>query len=298
MTAGDWTRRDFFRFSAATGAVAIGGPALLSACSEVEGGGTLDQLKKDGKIKAGIAVESPYGYKDASGKETGEAAEVGRAVFKAMGIGNVEFSFEDFDSLIQGLNAKKFDVVMAGMNIKKERCENAAFSIPDYSALTAFLVKKGNPKGIRTYDDVKAKGAKLAVLSGAVEKGYATSSGVPEGQITTLPKQDDMLRSVIDGRVDCASLTDISLKDLVKNNPNSDVDVTEGFDPVISGKKIVSAGAFVFRKDSNELREAFNKELKTLHENGEWVKITAPFGFTAANLPKPDVTTDRLCSEG
>ncbi|RSM78825.1 ectoine/hydroxyectoine ABC transporter substrate-binding protein EhuB [Amycolatopsis sp. WAC 01375] len=296
MARGEWSRREFFRRSAVLGAVTIGGPVLLSACTTTTSGNALEAAKSSKKIKIGIANEAPYGFTDQGGKVTGEAPEVARAVFKAMGIDNVEAEAVSFDQLIPGLNARKYDIVAAGMNIKKERCDAAAFSIPDYSALTALLVPKGNPQQVLKFEDIAAKKVKVAVLSAAVEKGYATDSGVAEDQIVTLDSQDNMLRAVTDGRVYCAALTDISLKDVLSKSPGAAAEVTPGFDPIKDGKPVVSAGAFVFRKDDNPLREAFNAELKKLQDSGEWTKIVTPFGFTAANLPKPDVTTEKLCA--
>ncbi|MBB5852447.1 ectoine/hydroxyectoine ABC transporter substrate-binding protein EhuB [Amycolatopsis umgeniensis] len=296
MAHGEWSRREFFRRSAVLGAVTIGGPVLLSACTSTSSGDALQAAKDAKKIKIGIANEAPYGFTDQSGKVTGEAPEVARAVFKAMGIDNVEASAVSFDQLIPALNARQYDIVAAGMNIKKERCDAAAFSIPDYSALTALLVPKGNPQQILKFEDIAAKKVKVAVLSAAVEKGYATDSGVAEDQIVTLDSQDNMLRAVTDGRVYCAALTDISLKDVLAKNAGAAAEVTPGFDPIKNGQPVVSAGAFVFRKDDNPLREAFNAELKKLHDSGEWTKIVTPFGFSADNLPKTDVTTEKLCA--
>lgn len=296
MTHGEWSRREFFRRSAVLGAVTIGGPVLLSACTSTSSGDALQAAKDSKKIKIGIANEAPYGFTDQAGKVTGEAPEVARAVFKAMGIDNVEASAVSFDQLIPALNARQYDIVAAGMNIKKERCDAAAFSIPDYSALTALLVPKGNPQQILKFEDIAAKKVKVAVLSAAVEKGYATDSGVAEDQIVTLDSQDNMLRAVTDGRVYCAALTDISLKDVLLKNPGAAAEVTPGFDPIKNGQPVISAGAFVFRKDDNPLREAFNAELKKLHDSGEWTRIVTPFGFSADNLPKAEVTTEKLCA--
>ncbi len=296
MEHGEWSRRDFFRRSALLGAVTIGGPVLLSACTSTSSGDALQAAKDSKKIKIGIANEAPYGFTDQSGKVTGEAPEVARAVFKAMGIDNVEASAVSFDQLIPALNAKQYDIVAAGMNIKKQRCDAAAFSIPDYSALTALLVPTGNPQQVLKFEDVAAKKVKMAVLSAAVEKDFALDSGVAEDQIVTLDTQDNMLRAVTDGRVYCAALTDISLKDVLKKNAGAAAEVTPGFDPIKDGQPVISAGAFVFRKDDNPLREAFNAELKKLHDSGEWTRIVTPFGFSEANLPKPDVTTEKLCA--
>jgi polar amino acid transport system substrate-binding protein len=275
---------------------AIGGPALLAACQSTSSGDTLTAAQNAKAIKIGIANEAPYGYADSSGNTTGEAPEVAKAAFKALGIDNVQASVVPFDQLIPALNAKQFDVVAAGMNITPTRCKAALFSDPDYSALTALLVPKGNPQGALTLQDVAAKKLKVAVLSAAVEKGYATGAGVSEDQIETLDTQDNMLRAVTTGRVYCAALTDISLKYLAKQNPNAGVEVTPGFTPTDNGQPVVSAGGFVFRQGDTSLRDAFNGQLKTLHSNGQWLQIAAPFGFDQSNLPKPDLTTDKLCA--
>ncbi|GLY65264.1 ectoine/hydroxyectoine ABC transporter substrate-binding protein EhuB [Amycolatopsis taiwanensis] len=292
MAHGEWTRRDLFKWSAFAGAAVV----TLAACESTSSGDTLKTAQDSKTIKIGIANESPYGFADSSGKTTGEAPEVAKAVFKALGIDNVQASVVPFDQLIPALNAKQFDVVSAGMNITPERCKAALFSNPDYSAMTALLVPAGNPQGVKTLQDVAAKGLNVAVLSGAVEKGYATDAGVPEGNITTLDTQDNMLRSVTAGRVYCAALTDISLKWLVKQNPGSGVEVTEGFTPVDKGKPVVSAGGFVFRKDDTSLQQAFNTQLANLHSSGQWLTIASPFGFTEANVPSPSLTTEQLCA--
>jgi polar amino acid transport system substrate-binding protein len=296
-----WSRRDFFRRAAVAGAVAVGGPVLLSACTSTNSGGsgasgTLATARQNGTIKVGIAGEAPYGFTDNTGKVTGESVEVGRAVMKALGINDLQATQVSFDSLIPGLNANQFDMVTAGMFINPSRCASAAFSEPDYTAPTAFLVPTGNPKGVATFDDVKNKNLRLAVLSGAVEQGYAQKAGVPDGQIQVFDTQNTLLQAVATDRADAAALTNISLNDVVKKNPGSAVEVTDGFFPTVDGKPTVSAGAFVFRKADTDFVDAFNAELRKLHDGGQWLTIAEPFGFSDDNIPGPDVTTASLCA--
>ncbi len=302
MVTENWTRRELLRRAATVGAAAVGGATVLSACQETGGGGgqnALQAAKQKDSIRVGIANEQPYGFADASGNVTGEAPEVAREVFKAMGISGMQAQVVPFDQLIPGLNARQFDVVSAGMFITPERCGQAAFSIPDYTAKTALLVREGNPKNLQNFDDVAKQDASIAVLSGAVEKGYAEAAGVSGGQITTLDNQDNMLRAVATGRVDCAALTDISLQWLVKQNPGQPVAVSDSFTPKDEqGQEIVTAGGFVFRKPDNALREAFNGELRKLHESGRWLEIAKQFGFTEANVPPEDLATQELCESG
>jgi polar amino acid transport system substrate-binding protein len=300
MAMGNWTRRDFFRFSAVTGAAAIGGPALLTACSEVATtgsgeGGTLDRIREAGTIKVGIAGEVPYGYTE-DGKVTGEAPEVAKAVFKAMGIDNVEAEQVEFKQLIPALNASQYDMVAAGMAIFPERCAEAAFSSVDYVTPTAFMVPKGNPQGVATFDDVKAKGLTVAVLTGTIEQQVAEATGIPSGNIQPYAGQAELFQALVNQRAYCGALTDISLNDLMKNNPDAPMEVTEGFVPEIDGKEQIQAGGFVFRKGEDDLLDAFNAELTKLHDSGEWLKIVEPFGFTEDNVPPDDVNTENLCA--
>ncbi|MGH3436612.1 MAG: ectoine/hydroxyectoine ABC transporter substrate-binding protein EhuB [Sciscionella sp.] len=274
---------------------------LLSACTSTSSGGggggggsLLDQLKKQGSINIGVAGEVPYGYID-NGKVTGEAPEVARAIFKKLGIDKVQAKQVSFKQLIPALNAKQFDMVCAGMDITAPRCKNAQFSIPDYSVPVSLLVPKGNPKNVVTFKDVIAKKVKIAVETGAVEKDYATKVGVPESQILTFGSPDDLLSAVTSKRAYAGVLTSISIQTLVKKNPSAPVEAAKGFKPVINGHAIAETGGFTFRKDESALVDAFNKQLKQLHESGEWLKIVTPFGFTKDNLPIPGLTTQKLC---
>lgn len=300
MASDHLTRRDLFRRGAAMGAVALGGPVLLSACSERPetgsgAGGTLQRIKDAKKVKIGIAGEVPFGFTE-GGKVTGEAPEVAKAVFKALGVPEVAAEQVEFAQLIPALTASKYDMVAAGMAILPERCSQAAFSNVDYVTPTAFIVPKGNPKGLKSFDDVKAKGATIAVLSGTIEQNVAAKTGIPNDKIQPYAGQPDIFNAMKTNRADCGALTDISLRQLLKDNPDAPFEVTDGFVPKLDGKDQIQAGGFVFRKKETDLLDAFNEQLDKLHESGEWLKIVAPFSFTKDNLPPADVTTDKLCA--
>lgn len=291
------TRRNFLRVGKATGALALSALLVLTGCSRVPEsgeGGTLQRVKDANSIKIGIAGEVPYGY-TADGEVTGEAPEVAKAVFNAMGIENVDATQVEFSQLIPALNAGQFDMVAAGMAILPARCDNAQFSAVDYVTPTALLVPTGNPEQINNFDDIKAKGVKLAVLSGTVEEAVAHDLGIRAGDIQPYEGQPEMLQALLDGRAYAGALTDISLRRMLADNPTAPLEVTEGFVPVVNGQKQIQAGGFVFRKGDDPLVEEFNAELDKLHDSGQWLEIVEPFGFTEDNLPPDDLTTAQLC---
>lgn len=291
----DWSRRDFLKRGGLTAGL-LTMPGLLAACGDDDaaGGGALEALRSQGRITVGIAGEKPYAYLE-GGDLTGMDPSVQKVIWGNLGIDNVEAQQVDFDGLIPGLVARRFDVVAAGMFITPERCGQAAFSEPMYCAPNAFLVPPGNPDNISDFKSVADAGIKLGVLGGAVEGIFAEESGVESGNIVEVPSNRDGLLSLEQGRIGAFGLTSITLKDILKDNPDTDVELTEPFTPVIDGKEQLGCGGAVFRKRDNDLRRAFNKELAKLKESGELLKIIKPFGFGPETTPPDDVTTARLC---
>lgn len=208
------SRRGFLNRSAAVGGLLVV-PGLLSACSKTDAGsadgaGALDKLRKQGFVRVAYANEAPYGYLE--GKQLkGEAPTLHREIFKALGVDELKPTLSEWDGLIPGLQAGKYDVV-SGMAITPERCANAIFSEPEFISPTALMVKKGNPKKVTDLASAKAAGITVGVMSGAVEGKYAEGAGIPKDKIKTLQKPQDGADAVKGGRIDAFLLTGISLQ--------------------------------------------------------------------------------------
>ena len=292
------TGREPFRKAAAVGVVAALG--LLGACTQTEpgtgastdGGSTLERVKEENTIRVGFANEPPYSYRE-GGELVGEAPAVHGYIFEQLGVETLEPNLFEFGSLIQALNSERVDVVTAGMFITPERCEQADFSNPEYVATTALLVKKGNPMGLSDYASVAESGATLAVMNGAVEVDQAKGNDVAQNQLQIVPDQQAGLDAVKSGRADAFALTSLSLRTLAERD--NSVEVAEAFVPVVDGEEQIGAGAAVFRQGDDELREAFNAELRKILESGKWLELVEPYGFTEAEKPDPDLTAEELC---
>ncbi|MGH3716531.1 MAG: ectoine/hydroxyectoine ABC transporter substrate-binding protein EhuB [Micromonosporaceae bacterium] len=283
------------------GAVALGGPAVLSACGVGGGEGgtgaaavTYDEAKKTKNIKVGFANEAPWAFLDEKGELTGYAPAVAREVLKGLGIEKLEGVVTDFNKLIDTLNAKQYAMVAAGMFINPERCQKSAFAIPDYQVGSAFMVPKGNPKKITRFEDITKAKTKIATLAGAVENDYAKKAGVPSSLIQPMDKQDDILRAVKAGDVYGAAILDVTAAWLVKNSPDAGLEVTESFN-FTEGQPDV--GTFNFRTDDTKFLKDFNAELKKLHESGKWLELAEPFGLTEPNDTKGELTAEEFCKQ-
>jgi polar amino acid transport system substrate-binding protein len=261
-------------------------------------GNTLAEIQESGTVTVGIAGEAPYSFQE-GGKPTGATIAMHEKIFSELGVENVEALLVDWDALIPGLNAGRFDVVSAGMSILPERCEQAAFSDPEIMYTTALMVQEGNPKNLTDLDSVVAaeeggEDIKLAVLSGGIEAGYADKLGL---DVQSVGNAQDGMDTVAAGRADAFAMTAISLNWLADKNPDAGVEVTQPFVQVIDGVEQIGAGATVFRQGDTELLEAYNAELAKITESEEtYVDVVGDFGFTAENLPPKDLTTEQLCS--
>ncbi|MFF8634459.1 ectoine/hydroxyectoine ABC transporter substrate-binding protein EhuB [Streptomyces pilosus] len=285
------TRRSLLAGVAALGALGAAGCSRVATASDVRGGDLLDRLRAQGVARLGIAGEIPFGYIDRNGELTGEAPELAKVIFKRLGVDRVQPVPTEFGSLIPGLASQQFDVVAAGMYINPERCEQVIFSDPDYQMLDAFIVRKGNPLGLRDYKDVVEKKAKFATGTGYAEIGYAVEAGFEESDILIVPDQVAGLNAVEAGRVDVFAGTALTVREVVKKS--SKTEATEAFQPLVDGKPHTDGGGFAFRPNETNLRDAFNAELRKLKKSGELLRILKPFGFTEDEMT--DLTAKELC---
>ncbi|NLG46187.1 transporter substrate-binding domain-containing protein, partial [Gordonia sp. (in: high G+C Gram-positive bacteria)] len=229
------------------------------------------------------------------GEVTGGTIALHREVFKRLGVDDLKGVKTDWGGLIPGLNAKRYDLVSAGMSITPERCGQAAFSVPEINYTTALMVQPGNPKQLSDMDSIKNSGAKMAAMTGAIEADYATQLAIPDPML--VKDQQSGIDAVNSGRADVFALTAVSLNYAKANTPGLDVEVTKPFIAVIDGKPQNPAGATVFRKQDTSLRDAYNAEVKKiLADPAEYLRILGPFGFTLENLPDPKLTTEQLCN--
>jgi polar amino acid transport system substrate-binding protein len=178
-----------------------------------------------------------------------------------------------------------------GLLMRADLCDRLVYSVPDHVSGTAFAVPTGNPKGLKTFADVIAKGAKVSVLTGAPEDQDAAQAGVPAGSIVRLIDPTDLLADVRSGRADCFAFDDISIRHIVKNDGDG-LEVAEAFMP---DKRLPYVGAYAFPLDS-PLVEPFNDKLRELHDSGEWLRMVEPFGFGEANEPPEDLTAELPCA--
>ena len=250
---------------------------------------TLDKVKDSSSVRIGYANETPFAYTALDGKVTGESPEIVTKIFERMGVEKINPVLTEWGSLIPGLRASRFDLIAAGMYITPERCKQVLFTDPHYQLPDTLLTKAGNPKNLHSYEDIAKSGAKVAIMSGTVNLGYARKAGISDDQILQVPDTTAQLQAVRAGRADAAVGTQLTMKGLADKGGDS-VEAIAEFkdDPAHTGY-----GALAFRPEDKELRDAVNAQLKEWIGSEEHLATVKPFGFDQSNIT--DQTAAELC---
>jgi len=276
------TRHAFLGLAAAAIAV-VGFAAPGSAAS-------LEELKNRGFARIAIANEPPWTEVTTDGKVTGAAPEVARAVMKQLGVPEIVASISEYGAMIPGLQAGRFDMVAAGLFMRPQRCAAVIFSEPDLCDFEAFAVKAGNPMSVMRYSDLgDSDTIKVGAPGGGTEEKLALDAGVPRDRVIVVPDTQSGVKMLQDGRIDVYALPYLSLSSALEKAGDAGLQIVGP----IADTPIFCAGV-AFPQDETELRDAYNKVLASMKEDGSFAKIIEPWGFKAE--PAMMVTTEELCN--
>ncbi|WP_283583970.1 transporter substrate-binding domain-containing protein [Limosilactobacillus difficilis] len=121
-------------------------------------------LVHPGTLTVGLeGTYAPYSYRK-DGKLTGFEVELARKLAKQMGY-KVKFVPTKWDSLIAGVGAHKFDMVLNNVVMTPQRKKAYAFSHPYIYSKSALIMKKDN-QTIKNAKDMK--GQRIAAATGTV----------------------------------------------------------------------------------------------------------------------------------
>lgn len=127
-----------------------------------------------------------------------------------------DFENDDFDKLLDDLDAKKFDVVMSAMSDHTARQDKADF-VDYFRAGMSIIIKKNNPLKLKSIEDLC--GRSLGAQKGTDEETFAvaqrtscTNAGRPAVNIVTVKTDDESLAQLKAGRL-AADLEDFPAAD-------------------------------------------------------------------------------------
>jgi putative lysine/arginine/ornithine/histidine/octopine transport system substrate-binding protein len=220
--------------------------------------------------KIRIATEGaypPFNMKDTSGQLTGFDVDIARALCEEMKA-DCEIVAQDWDGIIPGLLAKKYDAIIASMSITAERKQKVAFTDPYYSNYLRFVAKKGSGlTGTQSGLKGKTLGAQRATISAQhLEDNYRKSANVK-----VYDTQEAAFLDLKSGRLDAVLVDAYPGYDWLSKSENS------GYDFLGESIDIDDKIGIAVRKGDSKLAGKFNKALKALLKNGMYSKVNSKY---------------------
>lgn len=252
---------------------------VVAACGSAAGGDqSLENVKKAQKIIVGMNGSPPYAYFDGeTGDVKGFEVDVVRAVAKDMGIPEVEAKLLNWEALIPGLQAGRFDVIASGMWITDARKEQVNFSSPVSRFGSVIITAKGNPLNITKWEDINGKVVGMDLGQGDYDPAIAMGA-----EVKTYTKQlPEIVAELQAGRVDCIVYDGLYARIKMMENPEYK-DIIE----IVAETPQTMNSGHAFKKESQALLDAYNKSLQKLIDDGTVFKILQEYGLTEMNLPK------------
>lgn len=236
----------------ATAAVLVAGVASAEAADKIR-----------------IATEGafpPFNTIDDKGQPQGFDVDIAKALCEQMKA-DCEIVTQDWDGIIPGLLAKKYDAIIASMSITPERQEAVDFTDPYYSNKLQFVAPKGKDFDL-SKDGLKGKsvGAQRATIS-----AQWLEENRPGSDIKLYGTQEEAFLDLASGRTDLV-LNDVYVTYDWLNSPEGETFEFKGT-PVYDEDKI----GIAIRKGDDDLRKKLNEALAAIRENGTYAKINAKY---------------------
>jgi len=157
----------------------------------------------EGKLTmATNAYFPPYEFYE-DDKVTGIDPEIAKAVADKLGL---ELVIEDveFDSIIAGVQAGKYDIGCAGMTVTEDRLKSVNFSTPYATGIQSIIVNEDSK--ITNIDDLLSGDYKVGVQSGTTGDIYMSDTpengGVGEDRVERFAKGNDAVIALQSGKID------------------------------------------------------------------------------------------------
>ncbi|MFO1038027.1 MAG: transporter substrate-binding domain-containing protein [Geminicoccaceae bacterium] len=243
--------------------------------------GSLERAQKDG-ITMGQSGIAPHSLLDPNTKEaSGIDIEINNAVLDIIGVKDRRIEWMAWGTQVPALLSKRTDVIAQNIHVNPERLKVISFSGPSWWYGPAVLVQKGNPDGIKSYDDFKGK--EVGAVGGSAAEAYLTRIGA---NVTPFKSEVEELQSLNQGRIKYVVEDDVIFTVFNSQNPNNQIealwDIPSPDDVIFGGG--YGYARYGFRPEDCSLRAAYTAALGELRGNGFVSAVLKKYGLSDRNL--------------
>jgi cystine transport system substrate-binding protein len=230
---------------------------------------TKDQLARI--MEAGeitVAMEgtwAPWTYHDENDELVGFDVEVAQNIAEKLGV-TATFVEGEWDGLLAGLDAGRYDIMVNGVDYTEERAEKYDFSEP-YGYIRTALIVRGDNTDINSFEDLEGK-----TTANTISSTY-TQLAESYGAVTTgVDDLNQTIELLLQGRIDATLNAEVTFYDYMSAHPESDLKVAALTEEANNVCIPLRKG-----EDSASLREAINQAIEELREEGVLSEISVKY---------------------
>ena len=244
---------------------------LLATCLVGCGakGKTLDDVKKAGALVVATSPDfPPFEYLEGT-EPVGIEIELMQRICQKLGV-ELKIEQMDFDSILPGVQAGKYDAGVAGISVDEERQKNSLFTDPYCLAAQSIVVTADSP--IKGKADLEGK--TVSVQSGTTADKFCNANGYTVSAFTA---NSDAQTALTTGKVDAWVIDDLTAAEMVAAYNADHTDQLVILDDAMTTEPY----AFAFMKGNDELVKSVNEVLNELVADGTvaslFEKYNAPY---------------------
>ena len=214
----------------------------------------------------------PFTGSTRTGDLQGFDVDIGNALCAAANL-DCEWVVQDWDGIIPGLLAKKYDAIVASMSITEERKEKVDFTNKYYNTPAKFVRKKGS--GIEINKE-SLSGKAVGVQRATIHENFLRDNYGDVVTIRAYATQDEANLDFLAGRVDLLLADSVVLMEGFVNTEagqGSEFVGPDFTDPRWFGDGI----GIAVRKGMGDLRDTLNAGIDKIRADGTYQKINAKY---------------------
>ena len=210
----------------------------------------------------------PFNYVTSEGKVAGFDIDIGLELCKRIGA-ECEVVAQDWDGIIPGLLAKKYDFIIASMFITEERKKQVDFTAPYYKAAMTHVVPMESD--ITEFTNESLKDKVVGAQVGTTQADYAVQL-YPDADVRLYPTQDEASLDMASGRLDVMVGDMLPLLDFVEKSEDGKCCKLAG-EPITDPAFVGDGVGIALRKEDSDLRDRLNTALEEIRADGTYQAI-------------------------
>ncbi|WP_457858186.1 ABC transporter substrate-binding protein [Psychrobacter pulmonis] len=224
---------------------------------------------------------APFNYTNADGTLGGFDVEIANAICDDLQM-TCEIIAQDWDGIIPGLKAGKYDAIVAAMSVTPERAKQVAFTDPYFSNALVFLAKKDSnfdPTNSSDIDAHSIAAQRSTISSQWLENAY------PKADMKLYDTLSNAFLDLGSGRVDAMISDKLPALEWLGSASGSnyaikgdEIDINDNF-------------SIAVRPNDEALQTKINKSLANLKSNGTYDKINQKYFAVPAKVANTETVS-------